>query len=180
MSAEAAQSIAARLPRQCDRNRTDSNTTPWLPAGSLGKPCFEDSTSGHVPRMSTDLYVATVTATVGAVTSSDGFLSLDVHEPAELGGPGGSTNPEQLMAAALSSCLVESLRIAVGTAGGSLDHLAVEASVTLTSSDGPGYGATSSLRVSLPGVDNPQDVLTQAVSICPFLSDNDGITVSLV
>lgn len=129
--------------------------------------------------MSTDLYLATVTATAGSVTSSDGFLSLDVHEPSELGGPGGSTNPEQLMAAALSSCLVESLRIAVGTVGGSVDHMAVEATVTLTDTDGSGYGATSVLRVSIPGVDNPQDVLAQAVSICPFLKNNDTTSVSL-
>lgn len=129
--------------------------------------------------MSNDLYSANVTATVGAVTSSDGFLSLNVHEPEEVGGPGGAVNPEQLMAAALSTCLVESLRIAVGTAGGSLEHMSVEASVTLTDSEDAGYDSTMSLRVSIPGVDNPEDVLSQATSICPFLKNVSGVDVAL-
>ncbi|MBY6677239.1 MULTISPECIES: OsmC family protein [unclassified Rhodococcus (in: high G+C Gram-positive bacteria)] len=129
--------------------------------------------------MSQDLYTATVTATDGSISSSDDVLSLDVHEPSDLGGPGGATNPEQLMAAALSSCLLESLRIAVGTAGGSLEGASVEGQVTLSSADGAGYDAAYRLGVTLPGVDNPGDVLEQARSICPFLKTVTGVDVTL-
>ncbi|TFI41404.1 osmotically inducible protein OsmC [Rhodococcus sp. 1R11] len=124
--------------------------------------------------MTTELYTATVSATATGVTSDDGVLSLSVREPAELGGPGEATNPEQLMAAALSSCLVESLRIALGTVGGSVDELAVKGTVVLTDSD-----AKFALSVSLPGTDNPEAVLAQATSICPFLKVIDAVDVTL-
>ncbi|MGB6182060.1 MAG: OsmC family protein [Rhodococcus sp. (in: high G+C Gram-positive bacteria)] len=129
--------------------------------------------------MSKNLYTATVTATDGSVVSDDKALAVDVHEPSELDGPGGATNPEQLMAAALSSCLIESLRIAVGTAGGSLDGASVEGSVTLSAADGAGYDATYSLAVTLPGVDDPEDVLEQARSICPFVKTVHGVDITL-
>ncbi|MBY6438308.1 OsmC family protein [Rhodococcoides kroppenstedtii] len=129
--------------------------------------------------MSQDLYTATVTATDGSVASNDDVLTLDVHEPTDLGGPGGATNPEQLMAAALSSCLLESLRIAVGTAGGSIEGASVEGTVTLAAADGAGYDATYRLSVTLPGVDNAGDVLEQARSICPFLKSVTGVDVAL-
>ncbi|MCZ4560538.1 OsmC family protein [Rhodococcus sp. IEGM 1401] len=129
--------------------------------------------------MNTELYTATVSASATGVTSDDGVLSLGVREPKQLGGPGEHTNPEQLMAAALSSCLVESLRIALGTVGGSVDELAVKGTVVLTDSDASGYDATFALAVSLPGTDNAEAVLAQATSICPFLKVIDGVEVTL-
>ncbi|CCQ17416.1 OsmC family protein [Rhodococcus sp. AW25M09] len=129
--------------------------------------------------MNTALYTATVSATATGVTSDDGGLSLEVREPEPLGGPGNATNPEQLMAAALSSCLVESLRIALGTVGGSTDEMAVKGIVVLTDSDESGYDASFALSVSLPGTDNPEAVLAQATSICPFLKVIDGVDVTL-
>lgn len=129
--------------------------------------------------MNTDLYTATVSATATEVTSDDGVLSLSVREPRQVGGPGEATNPEQLMAAALSSCLVESLRIALGTVGGSVDDVSVKGTVVLTDSDASGYDATFALAVSLPGVDDPEAVLAQATSICPFLKVIDGVDVTL-
>ncbi|OZF40338.1 OsmC family protein [Rhodococcus sp. 14-2483-1-2] len=129
--------------------------------------------------MNTALYTATVSATATGVTSDDGVLSLGVREPEQLGGPGQCTNPEQLMAAALSSCLVESLRIALGTVGGSVDDLAVRGTVVLTDSDASGYDARFALAVSLPGTDDAEAVLAQAKSICPFLKVIDGVDITL-
>lgn len=129
--------------------------------------------------MANTLYNTTVTATPGSIEADDGGLSLEVHEPAELGGEGGATNPEQLMAAALASCLLESIRIAAGTAGESIEKVSVEGSVTLTDTSGVGYDAEYALTVSLPDFAHPDDVLKQAVSICPFLKSLDGVDVTL-
>jgi lipoyl-dependent peroxiredoxin len=129
--------------------------------------------------MNLKLYTATVTATAGAVSSDDGALELAVHEPQQIGGAGGSTNPEQLMAAALGSCLIESLRIALGTVGADVADVSVSVDVTLTDAEGSGYDADYSLRASIPGVDRPEDVLSQAVSICPFLKNLANAEVSL-
>lgn len=129
--------------------------------------------------MTETLYTTTATATDGSVTTEDGAFSIDVHEPSDVGGPGKGTTPEQLMAAALSSCFIESLRIAVGTSGGSLDGASVEAEVSLSNAEGAGYDAAYRLTVSLPGVDNPGDTLEQARSICPFVKTVQGVDVAL-
>lgn len=129
--------------------------------------------------MPTNLYTARVSATTAGVTSDDGFLSLDVHEPEALGGPGQSTNPEQLMAAALASCLLQSLRIAVGTVGGDMTNVTVDGSVVLTDSDDSGYDATFALTAKLSDIEEAEGVLAQAVSICPFLKVIDSVEVVL-
>ncbi|GAA4962238.1 OsmC family protein [Kineococcus glutinatus] len=129
--------------------------------------------------MPEDLYTAVVTATPGAARSSDDALSVTVSEPGELGGSGDGTNPEQLMAAALGSCLLESLRIAASTRGASIDDASVEARVTLASASGPGYTATYALQVSLPGVEDAAGVLAEAQSLCPFTKTLDASTLDV-
>ena len=61
------------------------------------------------------LYTAEVTATgdgrTGHVRSTDGILDADVLPPAELGGPGGNTNPEQLFAAGYAACFLGALGV---------------------------------------------------------------------
>ncbi|WP_432524532.1 OsmC family protein [Kineococcus sp. SYSU DK006] len=130
--------------------------------------------------MATDLYTAVVTATEGSARSDDGALTVDVHEPKDLKGTGEGTNPEQLMAAALGSCLLESLKIASTSAGGSAEGASVESKVTLAEADGPGYTARYALTVTLPdaGAD-PQDVLDQALSICPFTKTIDAAALDV-
>lgn len=43
----------------------------------------------------------------GVVRSDDGALAVDLRLPPELGGPGGGTNPEQLLAASYAGCFHE-------------------------------------------------------------------------
>ncbi|WP_432542097.1 OsmC family protein [Kineococcus sp. SYSU DK002] len=118
--------------------------------------------------MAHDLYTASVSATAGAVRSDDGALALDVRE-ATSSQDGSATNPEQLMAAALGSCLLESLKIATSTTGGNGDDVQVQTQVTLSEAEGAGYSARYELSVTLPdaGTD-PEAVLQQALSLCPF------------
>jgi len=124
--------------------------------------------------MATDLYTADVTASGGTVRSHDGALHLDVREATSTD-DSGATNPEQLMAAALSTCLLESLKIAVGTTGGTTEGAEVRSRVTLAQDDGPGYSARYELTVTLPDAGgDPGDVLQQALSICPFTKSIDA------
>ncbi|WP_432510933.1 OsmC family protein [Kineococcus sp. SYSU DK001] len=124
--------------------------------------------------MAHDLYTASVSATAGAVRSDDGALELEVRE-ATSSQDGSATNPEQLMAAALGSCLLESLKIATSTTGGSDDGVQVQAQVTLAEAEGAGYSARYELSVTLPdaGTD-PEAVLQQALSLCPFTKSIDA------
>ena len=129
--------------------------------------------------MSNDLYTAVVTSTPGAARSDDGALAVDVSEPTALDGAGQGTNPEQLMAAALGSCLLEALRIAVSTTGGSVDGAQVETRVTLAKGD-PGYTARYALRVTLPDAGTEASaVLEQALAICPFTKTLDASTLDV-
>lgn len=130
--------------------------------------------------MATDLYTALVTSTAGSARSDDGALVVDVHEPAELQGTGEGTNPEQLMAAALGSCLLDSLRIATSSTPDDFEGAAVDARVTLLQ-DGVGYTARYVLDVSVPGSSDADAVLAQALSICPFTKTLDAgvLTVQL-
>jgi osmotically inducible protein OsmC len=129
--------------------------------------------------MPTDLYTADVTASAGTARSDDGLLELDVRE-ATSSDDSGATNPEQLMAAALSTCLLESLKIATSTAGGSTEGAQVRSRVTLAQDDGPGYSARYELLVTLPDAGaEPGDVLQQALSICPFTKTIDAASLDV-
>ena len=129
--------------------------------------------------MSNDLYTAVVTSTPGAARSDDCALAVDVSEPTALDGAGQGTNPEQLMAAALGSCLLEALRIAVSTTGGSVDGAQVETRVTLAKGD-PGYTARYALRVTLPDAGNDASaVLEQALALCPFTKTVDDAALDV-
>lgn len=137
-----------------------------------------DGCGPTVGDMATDLYTARVTSTAGTATSDDGALSVDVHEPSELQGTGEGTNPEQLMAAALGSCLLESLRIATSSTSDDFEGASVEARVVLTQ-DGIGYTARYELEVAVPGSSDADAVLEQALSICPFTKTLDGSTLTV-
>ena len=67
------------------------------------------------------LYTTTAIATGdgrnGHVQTTDGLLDTDVRMPAELGGPGGSTNPEQLFAAGYAACFHSALKLVAGADG---------------------------------------------------------------
>lgn len=53
----------------------------------------------------------------GVVRSDDGALSVDLRLPAELGGPGGGTNPEQLLAAGYAGCFHGAMVLVAARAG---------------------------------------------------------------
>ena len=61
------------------------------------------------------LYTAEATATgagrAGRVRSTDGLIDTDLAVPTDMGGPGGATNPEQLLAAGYAGCFHNALRL---------------------------------------------------------------------
>lgn len=53
-----------------------------------------------------------ITGGGGTARSSDGHRDLDLRPPQEMGGPSGSMNPEQLLAAGYAACCQSGLRVA--------------------------------------------------------------------
>ncbi|MFF1816426.1 organic hydroperoxide resistance protein [Kribbella sp. NPDC058245] len=125
------------------------------------------------------LYTAKATAQGGRdgkVASSDGKLDVVVAPPAELGGTGNGTNPEQLFAAGYAACFQSAMmtvarRLRVDTTGST-----VTAEVGLGAIPGGAFGLQVALVVSLPGLENDvaQDLVEKAHQVCPYSNATRG------
>jgi Ohr subfamily peroxiredoxin len=126
------------------------------------------------------LYTAEAKATGdgrnGHIRSSDDILDLDVRMPAELGGAGGATNPEQLFAAAYSACFHSALRRAVKEAEADATDSTVTARVGLGATGNGTFGVTVALAVELPKVEQSaaERILARAHEICPYSNATRG------
>ncbi|GLZ76540.1 organic hydroperoxide resistance protein [Actinorhabdospora filicis] len=125
------------------------------------------------------LYTARATATgegrSGAVATDDGLLKANLAVPADLGGPGGATNPEQLFAAGYAACFHSALQTVARRAKVELGASEVTAEVGIGPS-GPGYGLTAALVVSLPDVPREiaEDLVAKAHQVCPYSNATRG------
>ncbi|MGP3991558.1 Ohr family peroxiredoxin [Streptomyces sp. 3N207] len=126
------------------------------------------------------LYTTTVTVTGGSAAhgrasgkarSDDGVLDLDLRTPAELGGDGQGTNPEQLFAAAFAACFHGALSLVARQTVSDPTAIAVEATVAFgrDPEDG-GYLLQVDLVVRWPGVtpEAAAPLLERADSLCPY------------
>ncbi|MBP1991455.1 organic hydroperoxide resistance protein [Paenibacillus eucommiae] len=119
--------------------------------------------------MGTD-YTAQVTSRGGRdgfVRSSDGQLDLKVGTPKE--GEKEGTNPEQLFAAAYSTCFHSALKSVAASKKISTENSEVTAKVTLHK-DGDSYHLSVQMEVTVPGLDQDQTLkLAEAAhQVCPY------------
>ncbi|MEU9336582.1 Ohr family peroxiredoxin [Streptomyces sp. NPDC048290] len=126
------------------------------------------------------LYTTTVTVDGGAVShgrasgrarSSDGALDLDLRMPAELGGDGRKTNPEQLFAAGFAACFHGALSLLARQEA--LDPAAIRVMATVAFGRAPedgGYVLHVDLVVRWPGVaaDVATALMERADALCPY------------
>lgn len=125
------------------------------------------------------LYTAKATATggrAGHVVSGDGLLDLDLRPPAEMGGPGGASNPEELFAAGYAACFQSALGVVGRRQGVDTASSTVEADVTIGTVGGGGYGLAVTLRISVPGTDPAtiQSLAEAAHQVCPYSNATRG------
>ncbi|MEU6402063.1 organic hydroperoxide resistance protein [Streptomyces sp. NPDC046985] len=132
------------------------------------------------------LYTAVATATHGRdgrAFSSDGKLDVRLAPPAELGGSGEGTNPEQLFAAGYAACFASALALVGRQAKVDLSDAAVTGEVGL-GKQGEGFALAVTLRVELPEtVDQATGgkLVEQAHQVCPYSNATRGnIPVELV
>lgn len=109
----------------------------------------------------------------GTITSGSGALGeLPVTWAARTEQPGGKTSPEELAAAAHSSCFSMALSLMLGENHTPADQLSVEATVTLDEVDGKPTVTSSALKVTgrVPGLDAAgfQTVVDSAAELCPI------------
>lgn len=108
---------------------------------------------------------------------------FDVSFPTRSGNPGGQTSPEELIAAAHSSCYAMQLSALLDQAGHAPSALDVSAEVTLGQDD-KGFaitGITLTVRAEVPGIDAAgfDQAAQQAKKTCPVSRALAGTTISL-
>ncbi|GAA4084004.1 Ohr family peroxiredoxin [Streptomyces shaanxiensis] len=126
------------------------------------------------------IYTTTVTVSGGPAShgrasgrarSSDGVLDLDLRMPAELGGDGRGTNPEQLFAAGFAACFHGALSLVARQEELDPAPISVEATVAFGRDPGDGgYLLHIDLVIRWPHID-PEiaaPLLEKADSLCPY------------
>ena len=124
------------------------------------------------------LYTASVTATGGRdghIKSSDGIIEFDLRKPREMGGQGGSTNPEQLFAAAWGPCYLGALGSVAQHDGVDTTEATVNVHVSFNK-DGNAFVLSADLDVHIPGIslDEAQKLADKAHRACPYSKATKG------
>ncbi|RMI09723.1 organic hydroperoxide resistance protein [Cellulomonas triticagri] len=126
------------------------------------------------------VYTATATSTGegrrgGQVTSSDGVLDFTLAIPAEMGGAGGGTNPEQLFAAGWSACFHSALKSVAAAEKTPIQDSAVVADIGIVPIE-TGYTLTATLHVEIGGLDQAaaEALVAKAHQVCPYSNVTRG------
>ena len=133
--------------------------------------------------MAKTLYTARATVTGGRAQghgrSDDGVLDVQLRLPAEMGGEGGGTNPEQLFAVGYAACFEGALG-AIARRERDEDLVrdaAIESSVTLTPGEDRSFRLGVALDVTLPQVSDPElaaRLVRGAHQVCPYSNATRG------
>lgn len=107
----------------------------------------------------------------GVARSDDGNLRVDLRLPAELGGGGGGTNPEQLFAAAYAACFHGALSLLATRANIPIPGASVTVSVAFGRDPDDGlFMVTADVAIDLPGVDKEiaEELVRNTERVCPY------------
>lgn len=120
----------------------------------------------------------------GSINSGSGALRDEpVTWVARTEQPGGKTSPEELAAAAHSSCYSMALALSLGEHNLTPERLSVSSTVTLDAVDGVPTIVSSAISVKavVPGVDAAtfQSIVDEASALCPISRLFAGTTITV-
>jgi osmotically inducible protein OsmC len=131
--------------------------------------------------MTKTLYTAEAHVTGGRAEghgrTSDGVLEVDLRIPAEMGGPGGGTNPEQLFAVGYAACFEGALGVVARRAKADTADAAIDSKVSLSPDGKGGFLLGVQLDVTLPSVADPAtavELVRAAHQVCPYSNATRG------
>jgi len=107
----------------------------------------------------------------GIAKSNDGALELNLRLPRELGGSGGGTNPEQLLAAGFAACFHGALNLIAAKQTIALKESEVSVTITFGRDPVDGlYSLIADVEVKLPGLPEPvaNELIRETEKICPY------------
>jgi Ohr subfamily peroxiredoxin len=108
--------------------------------------------------------------------SSDGALEVDLRLPAEMGGEGGGTNPEQLFAVGYAACFEGALGAVARRAKAEVGDVEIDSEVSLEANDDRTFGIAVALDVTLPSVEDADavELVREAHKVCPYSNATRG------
>jgi Ohr subfamily peroxiredoxin len=131
--------------------------------------------------MANKLYTAHAHVTGGRAEghgrTSDGELDVQLRLPAEMGGSGGGTNPEELFAVGYAACFEGALGVVARRAKADTGDVAIESQVSLSPNGQGGFELSVALDVTLPSVsdaDAAVELVRAAHEVCPYSNATRG------
>ena len=115
--------------------------------------------------------------------TSDGMLEVDLRVPAELGGDGGGTNPEELLAVGFAACFESALGAVARRRKLEGGDVEIDSKVTLYPTEERGFRLGVELDVTLPSIEDDEiavDLVRAAHQVCPYSNaTRDNVDVKL-
>jgi lipoyl-dependent peroxiredoxin len=131
--------------------------------------------------MTKALYTAEAHVTGGRANghgrTSDGALEVDLRLPAEMGGQGGATNPEELFAVGYAACFEGALGTVARRNKQETGDVAIDSKVSLIATDERGFTIAVRLDVSLPAIQDSAEaveLVRAAHQVCPYSNATRG------
>jgi osmotically inducible protein OsmC len=131
--------------------------------------------------MAGKLYTAKAHVTGGRAEghgrTGDGALEVDLRLPAEMGGQGGGTNPEQLFAVGYAACFEGALGVVARRAKLEAGDVAIDSEVSLSPDGQGGFFLSVGLDVTLPSVADAAaavELVRAAHQVCPYSNATRG------
>jgi lipoyl-dependent peroxiredoxin len=108
--------------------------------------------------------------------TSDGALEVDLRLPAEMGGEGGGTNPEQLFAVGYAACFEGAIGAVARRLKLEPGEVAIDSKVSLNPGPERTFVISVELDVTLPEVegDDAVELVREAHKVCPYSNATRG------
>jgi Ohr subfamily peroxiredoxin len=109
--------------------------------------------------------------------TSDGQLEVDLRLPAEMGGAGDGTNPEELFAVGYAACFEGALGTVARRAKEDTGEVAIDSQVSLVTTDERAFTVAVELDVILAGIEDPAkavELVAAAHRVCPYSNATRG------
>lgn len=127
------------------------------------------------------LYTAEATVTGGRASghgrSADGALDVQLRAPAQMGGEGDGTNPEQLFAVGFAACFESALGVVARREHAEVGDVSIDSRVSLLPTEERGFRLAVDLDVTLPQVADPElaaRLVAAAHQVCPYSNATRG------
>jgi Ohr subfamily peroxiredoxin len=130
--------------------------------------------------MSKPIYTAEAHVTGGRAEghgrTSDGALEVDLRLPAEMGGEGGGTNPEQLFAVGYAACFEGAIGAVSRRQKTETNDVEIDSKVSLFAGQDRTFNIAVELDVKLPSLADADavELVREAHKVCPYSNATRG------